>query len=398
MQTKRILFSDIKTIPVSLNTVTPQVTPQLIQFSLEGADLAGFMPTEATLVSNDQGILQAQMSGWPSVDISFAVPASEMSLVQGWFNGDLHLLSASPSSTLQRQMTTAVRAALENYIANAEAFNCLTTPCRAAFCFRFNDGTRSQLSAPTLLAQQPTAPAPLLPIFSHSIGDKELSTTVSVRNIPSQLRLQLNQGVVIPANLAEVEIYLSVQQPVFPSTANVNGVRSIVIDGVRKRCWHYDSFPTDSIIAGATNDTTFHRVASIPVQELSNFSEASALALPPCQIGRIASLPKYSEHSATPDWQPELNFETEALNLDAPGWRKSIRYVKIEGTANPKAIKLELWGSETRRHWRRIAATTGPTLGPLWGARLRWIKLRVYATLQPGEFIDAASITFHKNI
>lgn len=344
---------------------------------------------------------------WPETEISFAVPENDMPRVKAWFTNDYHGVTLPESPTLRKNMATAVRSALSTFFASATSLNYFTSPVRVGICYRLHDGTLTPMQEITVAA--PAFTAPRLPIVNVTIGDKFLYTTCQVRERPARLAMKISNA----ANLGEyegviraIEVYCTAQSPLYDPACEVAGLRDISIDGIRKQCWHYDSYAEAEVRKGVEENTDFRLITSIPFEAVSEYADMTRLTLGAGTLSRFSSLPRpdTSKDTAageedglfdiTAGWQPRVHFMTEPLDLSYPEDRKRLRGVILRGVFDRKNVVMRLYGSPHREGWRLLADWKGAGAEGFCGVRYRWFRVEIEAPMRGGDFLEALTFTF----
>lgn len=379
------------------NPILPDVSATL---SFEGETLPGFGPAEADVVKNHLGEVQTAMGGWPSGDVSFIVPSADMPRVKAWFSGDYHGVTLPESLELKMSMRKGVADMIDSYFLNATARNLFTSPFRLGWSFRYADGSSSPMRGISTVI--PNREAPLLPVFSHFIGEKSLSTKVIIRNIPAAVSVSLcaSENTKISDfidKIASVEFFATYQTQLYEQDFAVNGLRNVEIEGKRCRVWHCDS-PEASLVEARTEESrAFRSVGSIALQDLAEGETRIKLSVPSKNSPLFSSLPQYGDNpggTLSETGGRHLELETEPIHLGYPEERKRILRMSLRGVFNRDKIRTELYGAEHRGEWRLLAMGRGPHLSGFCGTVCRWVKVRIEYDTREGDFIDAITFRF----
>lgn len=411
---KRIEFDRIKVFKSKIETNTPNPVPNpddsgtlpglSVNFRLLGSPLNGYGPQYAATVTDELGNTHPQMGGWPEMAVGFNVTETDLPRVNAWFDDNYHNITAPESATLIKNRQAAVVNALKSYIASANNANLFTSPLRLGWCMKLTDGTLSPLKdcgiSYTFLR------APLLPIISNSLSDKTLHTRCQLRNIPARLHVRISPD----DNLADfseivesIEIFATAQTDTFADSANVAGVRSITVDGYPLRCWQYDRYEDTEVLLKTEESTPFRKIGSIPVADISNYSEFSALEMAAGTLSQFSSRPSYeslaagtSTGSDDPDEDTTgmTRFLTEYLHLDYPENEKSIRGLTVRGVFDRSQIRVRLYGSQHREKRLLLASARSAYIRGLTNLRLRWLQVEIECNMREGDFIEALTFDF----
>lgn len=372
-----------------------------LELQMEGEDLPGFGTPMSVAVTDRHGRRHSGMTGWPGMEISFAVPADDIPRVSAWFTGDYHGVTLPESALLKKNMTGAVTGALENYIANATARNLFTSPFRAGWRYRLFDGSATPLRALELIHPMPGPPE--LPVHSRTLTEKSLFTTSEVRSIPSRLHFRLTS----PDNLSEysgiicaLEIYATAQVPLRDPNGGVAGIRSHSIDGTPRRCWQYDHYTAEELKAACMADTKFRKIVSIPYPELTASAGIRQVPLSPGTLAGFGKLPLCPDDNREEDtgtdtegWVPYRAVRTEALHLGNPEAEKRVKGVILRGVFRRDSVKLRLYGSHHREEWKFIAGCSGAEINGLCRVRYRWYRVEIEGEMRRDDFFEALTFT-----
>lgn len=375
------------------------VWPKLdVSFALNGETMPGFEPAEGDVVKNEAGEAQPAMGGWPSTEIAFAVPEDDMPRVRAWFSGDYHGVTVPQSIALTKNMTAAVYAALDAFRHNADARDLFLSPFRIAWSFRFTDGSYSPLNDVKMLV--PNSEAPLLPVFSHYIGDKRLQTRTVIRTIPSRLTasLSLSSGVeFFPEEIESVDIFATMQTAAYEPAESIDGLRNITIDGARKRCWYYSRLQSAEIQARAEVNNAFRLIGSIPAADVISGVSGFKLSVPSKNKPLFSSLPQYGDTpggAVCENGGRHIVLESEPLHLGYPEGEKRLQRVSLRGVFDRNRISVAVYGAVHRGDWRLVAIGNGPHISGIAGVACRWYKIRIEYDTRQGDFLDYIMFRF----
>ena len=388
----------------SPDSVIPDALPALpVEFSFSVEPLGGFGPAI------------------PEVEIAFSFPADDRPRVEAWFSGDFSHVTLPESATLHKNMTSAVHAALGNYFSNASSRNLFTSPFMIGWRYRLADGSTRQPEPPRLLI--PNAEAPLLPVTEWHLLENAVSTRAQVGNAPSRLRYSLPpvddaspwRGVI-----SSVEFFITRPTPLYDSKGDVSGVKSVMMEGERRRVWQYASYDAESVQAAARADTDFRVIAVLPFAQVAAGAADEPLPVEAGALIRFGSLPKLTDKGASSGgstsesgsdsgcrckgvcicgkgehFRSEVHFETPPLDLGLPEDRKWVESVYLRGVFSRRLpMSLTLYGSQHRDDWRPIGRASGPYLRGIARAGVRWLKVEVELTLRPADTLDALTFEF----
>lgn len=374
-----------------------------LELRLDGEDLPGFGTPQAGTVTDTHGRIHSGMSGWPGMEISFAVPADDIPRVSAWFTGDYHGVTLPESALLKRNMATAVTGALENYIANATSRNLFTSPFRAGWSYRLFDGSSTPLN--TVELPHPMEEGPELPVHSRTLTEKSLFTTVETRSIPSRLHFRLADTCDLreyEGIISALEIYATAQVPLRDPQGGVAGIRSHTIDGAPRRCWHYDRYTAGELTEACMADSRFRKIASIPYTDLAEAGEYRQIPLAPGTLSGFGKLPLYPKDAAgtegdpgtdTGGWVPYRAVRTEPLHLGNPEAEKRVKGVILRGVFRRDRVKLRLYGSHHREDWKLIAGCRGAEINGLCRTRYRWYRVEIEGEMRRDDFFEALTFT-----
>ena len=377
------------------------------------------LPSIAPEFSYNKGALPGYGTALPVASVDFSFPADDQKRVQAWFSGDFSHVTEPESATLKKNMTAAVKSTLDAFISNALSRNLFAAPCMIGWQYRVFDGSCVGPDAigcsPSPLL--PVSSAPDLIITSYNVYEKSLHTDVAFSQTPAQLLINIappEKGEDFKDIITAVEFFITKPVALFPSDMTVSGVRSLSIDGIRERVWHYSSYDSDTLLAMASSDSDFRIVASIPFSDILNGKYKSPLPLPieAGALSRFSSLPKQSASQSggsgsssnssssggfngTDGWRPYLHISTPPLDLSLPEREKSVSDIYLRGVFQRKEVILTLYGSHHREHWRMIARSRGPYIRGLRRAPFRWLKVEIELPMRRDDFLEALTFSFH---
>lgn len=409
---KRIKFEDIN---FSKRVIFPENTDEIgenepestadavsLEFKLEGRDLNGYGPKYAAVVTGSDGSAHPEMGGWPETEISFAVTEDDLPRVNAWFTDDYRGVSSSESITLQKNRTNAIRTLLSNYFSSAAVANRFTSPFRLGWRYRYKDGSTGAFHDCGVMSVFATAPR--LPITHYSIEGKTLTTAVQVRNVPAKLRYKFavtdeSALTEILKNVDSIEIFATKPVDLYDPSTDVAGVRSVVVDGTPKRCWHYTSYEESEVLLRAKQDENLRRIGVISFDEIGKNREFVDLPMSAGTLTAFSKLPAYAESGATTPSTPagsKLLITTSPLHLGYPDDEKRLRCVYLRGVFQRDKVRMRIYGSHHREEWHLIAETAGPLISGLLGMRWRWFMIEIESPIRDGDFFEA--ITFEVNV
>ncbi len=371
----------------SVNLPEPHVS-----YNLNGETIPGFEPAEGDVVRNEAGEIQQSMTGYPSTEIAIAVPEDDMPRVRAWFSGDYHGVTLPQSLHLTKNMNAAILAALESFSENAVARDLYISPFRVAWSFKFSDGSYSPLKDITTLS--PSTEAPLLPVYSHFIGEKRLSTRTIIRSIPSRLSISIptfEESPGFSGGIESIDIFATIPTMAYEPTAEVAGLRNISIDGVRKRCWYYDRLSAEEVLARTEINNAFRLVGSIPYEEAKQGIEGYKISVSSKNKPLFSSLPQFGDApggAIAESGGKHLILESEPLHLGYPEGEKRLQRISLRGVFDREKISLEVYGAIHRGDWQLIAMGQSPHISGIGGTRCRWFKIKVEYDTREGDFID----------
>lgn len=335
------------------------------------------------------------MGGWPETEISFAVTEEDLPRVEAWFTDNYHGVTVPESATLQKNRTTAIRTLLSNYFSSAAVANRFTSPFRLGWRYKYKDGSTGAFHDCGVMSVFATAPR--LPITRYSISGKTLFTDVQIRNVPAKLRYKFtitdeNELEEVIKNVDSIEIFATKPVALYDASTDVAGVRSIVIDDVPKRCWHYTSYEESEVELLAGQDDNFRRIGVIPSDEIGKNREFIDLPMSAGTLTGFSKLPAYTESGpANPSTPPgsRLLITASPLHLGYPDDDKRLRSVYLRGVFARDKVRIKIYGSHHREQWHLIAETTGPMISGLLGMRWRWFMIEVESPMRDGDFFEA---------
>ncbi|MDE5869759.1 MAG: hypothetical protein K2H18_05960 [Muribaculaceae bacterium] len=378
------------------------------------------LPVIVPSFSFEKNTLPGYGTPLPVTDIDFSFPAEDQKRVQAWFSGDFSHVTVPESTTLKKNMANAVLSTLNSFISSAVNRNLFTSPCRIGYRYRLFDNSLIYNNQPILLV--PTEKAPDLIITSYKVFEKSLHTEVSISHYPGSLMFSIP----VPETVEEykdiitsVEFFLTRPVDLYASDAKVSGIRSISVNDIRQRVWHYESYDPESLTAQAKADNGFRLIASIPFSDIATgkYSEVTPFPLEAGTLQRFSSLPKvtYSTGSGTnsgstgssgggggssnpttgiPGWRPYLHFATSPLDLGEPEIAKSVYDLYLRGVFQRDEVTMTLYGSHHREHWRMIARSRGPYIRGIRRAPYRWFKVEIELPFRRDDFLEALTFTY----
>lgn len=327
-------------------------------------------------------------------EVSFVVPETDMSRVRGWFSTDAHANSAPASETLQRNMDAAVGRVLNNYISNASSQNLFTSPFKIMWRLKFLNGRVSSFMLVDMLF--PEVVAPYLLLQSYRLGADFLTSEVEVKAIPKRLKMKLNISMADMREVEAIEIYATEQQKMYPSPVSVVGLRSVMIDENRERCWIYDKYSELLVRAKVESDSMFRLLATIGRNELEDYQACEDFVDVPLASGvlcRFGSQPRLVvNQEITQEWQPILCQETDPLIINPSKEYSRIDSIELEGVVDRDKCLLTLFGSQNFKDWYSIVTNRGVCVRGIRGAMFRFYKVRIESEMRPSDYINALII------
>lgn len=411
---KNIMAKMIKRIPLDSLTLTDLAVsnPSDPENPGENPDIPT-LPSLKPSFSFDYDTLPGYGSPLAVTNIDFAFPADDLKRVQAWFSGDFSHVTEPESATLKKNMRSAVLEALDSFISSAVRNNLFTAPFTIGCRYRLFDGSISEAFQPVTII--PVSQSPDIIITGYKIYEKALHTEVSFSRYPGRLLF----SVPVPENssnfkdiITSVEFLITKPVTLYPSDANVSGIRSITINGTRMRSWHYDSYDEQSLLASAMADNDARVVASIPFEDIvsgkyapfgsspdtgSEPGEEGMLYPLPMEAGvlqRFSSLPKKAGSTLPGGWRPFLHIATPPLDLGYPENEKSVMELYLRGVFSRPDVVMTLYGSRHREDWKMIARSQGPYIRGLRRAPFRWFKVELSLPMRRDDFLDALTFRF----
>lgn len=415
---KRIEFSKIKTFQSKIqgdnsgdenpenqgsSTVTiPEINPE---FRLKGETLTGYGPQNAAVVTDENGSVHSDMGGWPEMEMGFTVAESDLPRVYAWFNDRYEGVTEPESATLVKNRRTSLHNALNSYHSAARAAGLFTSPFRIGCCFKLSDGSLTSLKDLGILYTFMTSP--VLPIVGNSISDKYLLTRVQLRNIPGRLQLRIPDITAIQAaseTIVSVEIFATDQVSTFNTEGSVSGVRTSTIDNMPTRCWQYEKYSRNGVEASVEQSAPFRRIVSIPIDNISDYSDFTDITLAAGILTSFSKLPNYDslKSGSNVGDSGDDNFDntgmirilTEYLHLDYPEDEKSIRSITLRGVFNRNNIRFRLYGSQHREKRILFATARGAYMRGICRTRIRWVQVEIECDIREGDFLEAITFDF----
>lgn len=342
----------------------------------------------------------------PSVD--FAFPADDYRRVLAWFTGDFSHVTLPESATLKKNMTAAVKDALDSYISAAYAKNLFISPFMIGWRYRLFDGSIVSPDQPMLIS--PAEDVLRLIINSYNIYEKALHTAVTFSLSPVRLLFSLPA----PANaeafldiITDVEFYICRPADIYPDDFSVSGIRSVTVEGVRERVWYYSANDVEGMKASVSADSNYRLIATIPFSEIATGQYASPSPLPieAGALTKFTSLPKLSASSVsasggftgTDGWRPYLHVQTPPLDLSLPETAKSVCDLYLRGLFQRDLVKMSLYGSHHRENWRLLARAKGPYIRGLRRTPYRWLRVEIELPMRRNDFLDALTFGFYRD-
>ena len=339
----------------------------------------------------------------PRSEVEFSFPPEDRKRVEAWFSGDFSHVTAPESATLKKNMSAAVISTLKKYATSAKAQNLFISPFCIGWRYRLFDGSAAAPEATELLTPLET-PVNLI-ITSHNIYEKSLHTDVMFSNSPSTILFSIPSPVGAEGCvdlITSVEIFITSPRDIFSQDANVIGIRSVNIGGVRQSVWAYESYEIGNLVSAARADKDFRVIASIPFREIADGKYDTAVPLPieAGSLERFSTLPKAtSEQGDTSSggtggvtgvdgWKPYIHAETPPLDLFQTETDKFIRSVYITGIFERSKMKITFYVSNDREKWQRVARASGAVINGLCRIPARWVKIEFELPMRKGDFLD----------
>lgn len=358
-----------------------------------------------------------------TASVDFAFPADDYRRVESWFTGDASHVTQPASATLKKNMTTAVKAALDSYLSSAASRNLFLSPFVVGCRYRLFDGSVAEASEPLLLSP---AEEPLRMVISgYNLYEKALHTAVVFSQSPSQLLFSLP----CPADAAEfldiitdVEFYICAPAALCPADFSVSGIRSVTVGGVRERVWYYSANDIETMKASVAADRDFRVIATVPFADIAAGLHAQPAPLPvaPGALEKFSSLPKLSARrpaasagttasagavatipngafTGIDGWRPYLHVQTPPLDLGLPEKAKSVCDIYLRGVFDRDKVVMTLYGSHHRENWRYLARSRGPFLRTCRRAPYRWLRVELSLPFRRDDFLDCLTFKFLAN-
>lgn len=371
----------------------------------EGGEESGKEPEPPFLPSPVFSLEEVPLPGrgpaFPEGTVSFDFPADDRPRVAAWFTGNYQGVTKPASSTLTKNMTTAVHSLLADFYKETEAAGLFASPFRLRWRWRLASGSVYQPQAAELIV--PASAAPLIAINDYGLGDKSLTTDVIIRQKPSRLLVSIPSLGEQKELVTGIEFFVTTPASLYSKDDAVNGIRSADLDGTRVKIWHYDAPEETANLQNASSDEKFHLLGSIPVASLSSLSSLSSSVITVPVDG--AALPDPSGNSSgslgnenPPVFEPLIYAETPPLDLGTPEEYKRVSALYLRGIfprkiADGADLVMELFGSLHRENWRLLARSKGPYIRGLGGISCRWFKVRIRLSLRPGDHLAALTFT-----
>ncbi len=345
-------------------------------------------------------------SEYPAVGISFPYVADDSALIHAWLEGDYSSSLPAMSATLQKGLSTAVVGAVDDYYAVLSRASIFARPYKIGWAYRLSDGSRVMVSQP--VQAMPDSLAPYLALQSHTIGESSVSAVVEIVSRPvcptviiPDSALSALQGNANATKVTHIDIYTTAGTPLHDKSAQSSGVRTISIGGKRRRCFIYQRYSQPEVETLLAADDDFRVVESIPIADFA--AGTHLLNVTGGTLSDWKTFPKLSDGTGgsgdnpgdNPGDEKPTHFRmlTPALSLGSPEEMKWLRGVELRGVFQHSEVKMTLYGSHHREHWRTLAASRGSILRRLHGVRFRWFMVLIDLPLRPGDSVEA--LTFN---
>ncbi len=418
MKKKRIYLSQIQLTPIADFTPTPPdvsvSTPEIsLQLQLNGEYVAGFTPTTASIVIDENGRQHTTINGYPEKTISVSIPEEDMPRVKGWFSNDYQGVTLPESDTLIKNIKNAISTLLNDYDQAAQNHNLFRMPCKFAWCAVDSNGKRSQLW--NISVEHPNLNGPQLPILTHYFVGNRLYTRVQIRNIASGLYYRLGTADIIAlqnAGYESIELYATKEAEYRSMKSEIYGISTININSEQHRCWIYDRFSSDEIEDSILLDYDFRKISSLRLSELSPSGDFKNLPISSALLANFKSAEKYKEGGSGSNASDNDNeallvnntdktywthFLSEPLDLGLPEDDKHLHTAILYGIferRNPADINLKIYGSHHREQWHQVAATHSAIIHGVRRTPYRWWRVEIEAKLRPGDKLEAITFSF----
>lgn len=338
--------------------------------------------------------------------------ADDAPRVRAMFSGDFSTSPQPASSTLLKNMGTALNTFLQNYYDTADRRGLITSPLRVGAALRFSDGSRRPLGKPSILVPDSEAPYPV--IRSYSFGETSTQAVLEILNIPAVMKYSLpafsSETLAALSSDAEkspvaVDFYATAQSAFSPEPLTFYDIRTIVVgEGTageeRVRAFIYNRYDSAYVTGHAESDSVFRVIGTVPFDQVK---AGVALLDVPLREGALfdfRSMPamtwspdgKEEDPEPEPDpFNPHIHWMTPALDLGDPEAEKRVRSVILRGVYPRDKVRMTLRCSHHREHWRVVASGTGPVLRYVSGVRARWWRVEIETDMRRGDFLEALS-------
>ena len=361
--------------------------------------------------------------------MSVNVPDDDLPRVRVWLGQQSANGVAEASDTLLKRLTSAAIGGLKNYLAAASEARCFTAPFRAGVALRKLDGSLVIIAEETLFADN--AETPLLAANELKLAGNSLTSVNEIYNSPKALTLKIAPFELtgeIRSAYSDIVVFASTPAEILPSSTDVVGLRSQIVNGSRLRVWAYPSRSTQDIIADARGDEDLRILGTVSLDSVTEGYESTFPAYG--NISSWKSFPKFtlkgtstgsgggsgsssgsgsggegsggeggeggetgeSGENVNPidplnPYDPEapwLKITTGALDLGDPEMEKWLRGVMLRGvfSRNVNDVKISVWGSHHRENWRYLGTSRGAIFRRLRGIRFRWYRVEITMLLR----------------
>lgn len=348
----------------------------------------------------------------PCTIFSLAHPESDAPRVRAWFSGDYSGVTEPPSASLTTNLSKSLDSLLKDYYQAAARGGLLTSPCRVGAALRLSDGSRLPLGEPVTLFPD-TAP-PVVGVRSYTPSATMMSAYVEIFNLPKRVEFSLPgfswkdvDGLLVPV---AVDFYATLQSPWSPDPLTCTGLRTMTVgegDGAeRMRGFVYDGYEEEYVAGRAAADADFRIIGSMAYADAAGGVADEEVPLTAGAFSDWKTMPKLTWNASgggsgdTPEepgqgdpYRPYLHWLTPPLDLDDPEKLKRVRGVTLRGVFPRDSVRLTLYGSHHREHWRKVAESRGAMLRLVCGMSYRWWRVEIETPMRRGDFLDALAFT-----
>lgn len=366
----------------------------------------------------------------PVAKISFTFPADDAPRVRAWFSDDYSGVSRLPSTTLQRNLTSALHDALDTYIETCSFAGLFTAPFTVGFAWRLSSGKHRIALAPAFIsAESPYNESPIVAVRDHTVVEQGASTYNEIYNSPSRLEATFDTTPTPPSDAVALDVIATRLPALYDSSRQATDISTVAIGESRLKAFNYPRYTSSQLRILAEGETDTRVIASYPADGLPATGIATTVPVADGALVNWKTLPSFTSENGSgggtgsgsegPDiFKPEypeegpladvipeegdVEVETEAMDLGYPEQLKWMRGIALRGIFANEGVKLRLYGAHhlekdstgAEGGWHLVAESKGSVLRRLRAVRYRLWKVGLSLHLNKGDRLEAVAFDF----